>query len=213
MLDAAIPGAEDASPTSYRGYRMLADEILSEDPVLGQRVLDGMISWGGLDVKTYPDTFSSLTDYMVYRVEDVGADLIFRTAEFACGLQLPQREMDALNGLRSLCARHILLTNDLYSYEKEAAAEKKGVKLFNAVRVVQDLMGVSALSAKGILRSIIWDVERRMNEEYEHLVAEKSSESQLVRARALVACVAGNMYFSATCARYARVVDGARLAA
>lgn len=120
--------------------------------------------------------------------------------------------MEALNGLRSLCARHILLTNDLYSYEKEAAAEKKGVKLFNAVRVVQDLMGVSALSAKGILRSIIWDVERRMNEEYEHLVAEKSSESQLVRARALVACVAGNMYFSATCARYARVVDGARLA-
>lgn len=55
---------------------MLADEILSEDPVLGQRVLDGMISWGGLDVKTYPDTFSSLTDYMVYRVEDVGAEYV-----------------------------------------------------------------------------------------------------------------------------------------
>ncbi|KAL5362408.1 isoprenoid synthase domain-containing protein [Aspergillus floccosus] len=138
--------------------------------------------------------------------------LIFRTAEFACGPQIPQKEVDVLDGLRSLCARHVLLTNDLYSFEKEAAAEMNGVKLFNAVRVVQDLMGVLAPSAKAILRNIIWDVERRMHEEYERLVA-KSSASQLVRARALVACVAGNMYFSATCARYARVVDGARLAA
>ncbi|KAL4890163.1 isoprenoid synthase domain-containing protein [Aspergillus ambiguus] len=216
---AAIPTAGQVlsqdSPslaTQYRGYHLLSEEVLFEDPTLGQYLLDGMLSWGSLDVKTYPDTFSSLGDYLVHRVEDVGAYPIFRTAEFACGLQLSEQKNDTADSLRALCARHLLLTNDLYSYAKEARAEEQdGAKLFNAVCVVQQLTGVSAPCATGIVRHILWDIERQISGEYGQLVRE-SSPSESVRARVLIAAVSGNMYFSATSARYARTIDGAKLA-
>lgn len=74
-------------------------------------------------------------------------------------------------------------------------------------------MNVSSSPAKQILRNVIWEVEHRIHKEYEHLHQKAASASQMVYARGLIAAIAGNMYYSATSARYARVVQGSRLAA
>ncbi|KAF9886370.1 hypothetical protein FE257_011515 [Aspergillus nanangensis] len=189
--------------SANRGYYVLAKEVLSEgSPAIGQRLLDGILSWASQTTKSRPDHFSSLEDYMAHRVEDVGAYPIFRTVEFACGVHLSQAYVHALYHLQSLCAKHFLLTNDLYSYAKEAVAEQtNGKPLFNAVRVVQDLMCVSVPSAKAILRYAIRDMEQSIGQEYKRLVETKPNPSQLVFARGLVAAIAGNIFFSATSGR------------
>ncbi|GAB1210701.1 hypothetical protein APSETT445_009497 [Aspergillus pseudonomiae] len=164
---------------------MLAKEILSEDIVKGKRLLETS--------NTNP------------------ASAVFRSMEFACDVSFSDTDFEAVARLRSLCEKHFLLTNDLYSYAKEAvAAQKHGTSVLNAVRVVQRLMNISEDSAKTSVRQLIWDVERQMNEEYQRLLP-GAPQSQLTYAQGLIVCVAGNMFFSATCARYARVVEGSRL--
>ncbi|KAE8381958.1 isoprenoid synthase domain-containing protein [Aspergillus bertholletiae] len=195
----------------YAIYNMLAREILSEDFVQGKRLLESVIFWISTTQRTPPETFPTLEDYMAYRACDVGAYTVFRSMEFACDISLSDTDFEAAARLRSLCEKHFLLTNDLYSYAKEAIAEQEhGVPVLNAVRVVQLLMNISADSAKAIVRQVVWDVERQLNEEYER-VTQDAPESRLTYAQGLIISIAGNMFFSATCARYARVVEGSRL--
>ncbi|OGM44743.1 hypothetical protein ABOM_007409 [Aspergillus bombycis] len=210
MIPSHIEGKEEQGP-EYTVYNMLAKEILSEDLVQGKRLLESVISWTSATQQTPPETFPTLEDYMSYRAGDVGAYAVFRSMEFACNVSFSDADFEAVARLRSLCERHFLLTNDLYSYAKEAVAEQKhGASVLNAVRVVQRLMNISEDSAKAIVRQLIWDVERQMNEEYERLLP-GAPKSQLTCARGLIVSAAGNMFFSATCARYARVIEGSRL--
>ncbi|RMZ48228.1 hypothetical protein CA14_008577 [Aspergillus flavus] len=210
MVPSHVDGKDEQGP-EYTVYNMLAKEILSEDFVQGKRLLESVISWISAAQHTPPETFPTLEDYMAYRASDVGAGAVFRSMEFACDITLSNTDIEAVEHLRSLCEKHFLLTNDLYSYAKEAIAEQEhGDSVLNAVRVVQRLMNTSENSSKAIVRQVIWDVERQMNEEYERLLQD-APKSQLTYAQGLIVCVAGNMFFSATCARYARVVEGSRL--
>ncbi|PIG83452.1 hypothetical protein AARAC_010094 [Aspergillus arachidicola] len=212
MVPSHVEGKEEQGP-EYTVYNMLAKEILSEDFVQGKRLLESVLSWISTTQYTPPKAFPTLQDYIAYRAGDVGADSVFRSMEFACDITVSDTDVEAVEHLRSLCEKHFLLTNDLYSYAKEAIAEQEhGVSVLNAVRVVQRLMNTSEDSAKAIVRQVIWDVEHQMNEEYERLLQD-APKSQLTYAQGLIVCVAGNMFFSATCARYARVVEGSRLRA
>ncbi|KAG2025232.1 hypothetical protein GB937_002993 [Aspergillus fischeri] len=214
-FDATIPNTYNNNERhSHTAFDMVAQEVMSEDTAQGRRFLDGMISWGSLPQTIQPSkAFPTLMSYVKYRIEDVGADLVFRSVEFASDISVTDRDEQALERLSSACAKHCALSNDLYSYPKEVIAEKEnGEPLLNAVKVVRDLMNVSSSSAKSILRGIILDTERQIGEEYESLVnAKGTTSSQLVYARGLIIAVAGNMFFSATSYRYAKAVDGSRL--
>ncbi|PKX93410.1 uncharacterized protein P174DRAFT_443286 [Aspergillus novofumigatus IBT 16806] len=214
-FDATIPNMYNNNERhSHTAFDMVAQEVMSEDTAQGRRFLDGMISWGSLPQTIQPSkAFPTLMNYVEYRIEDVGADLVFRSVEFASDISVTDHDEQALERLSSLCAKHCALSNDLYSYPKEVIAEKEnGETLLNAVKVVQGLMNVSSSLAKTILRGIILDTERQIGEEYESLVNAKcTTTSQLVYARGLIIAVAGNMFFSATSYRYAKAVDGSRL--
>ncbi|GFF27578.1 aristolochene synthase [Aspergillus udagawae] len=214
-FDATIPNTYNNNERgSHTGFDMVAQEVMSEDPVQGRRFLDAMISWGSFPQTKQPSkAFPTLMNYLKHRIEDVGAYPVFRSAGFASDISATDQDEQALERLSSLCAKHFALTNDLYSYAKEVIAEKEnGEPLLNAVKVVEDLLNVSSSSAKSILRGVILDTERQMGEEYESLLNTKSTTAtQLVYARGLIIAVAGNMFFSATSSRYARAVDGSRL--
>ncbi|PYI20499.1 terpenoid synthase [Aspergillus violaceofuscus CBS 115571] len=211
----AVSHNQQGSTADYLAYDILAKEVLTEDPHEGARLLDEIISWGSATQRERPKTFGSLAEYLSHGLEDFGADLILQTVRFACGTAI--EDVRALERLKALCARHLLLTNDLYSYAKEVRAEAEtGEVVLNAVRVVRGLMGGDefddALAAR-VLRVMIRDVEDRMSAECLRL--EQSgvlSAAQLVYARAMVAAVAGNMFFSATSPRYAGAVAGTKLA-
>ncbi|GLB21871.1 terpene cyclase [Aspergillus tubingensis] len=210
-----IPTEKNSKP-SHKAFNIISEEILAADPVNGAILIDDILSWGSTsrNHQQGPTCFSSLDEYITHGLEDFGATLILRCVEFSIADSRSSSPMDlqSISYLKSLCAKHLLLTNDLYSYAKEVASGDTGL---NAVRVVQDLMGCSDSSAKMMVRLMLRDVERQMDEEYTRLDTTSSTNSvndaQLKHARAMIIAVAGNMYFSATCDRYARAVEGSRL--
>ncbi|RAL12891.1 uncharacterized protein BO97DRAFT_306113, partial [Aspergillus homomorphus CBS 101889] len=203
------------STTGFLAYDILAEEILAEDPTEGKRLLEEITSWGSATQCDRPQTFGSLEAYIVHGLKDFGAELILRTVRFSCEARFDEPEGDAqrLKSLEALCARHLLLTNDLYSYAKEVRAEGNGgERVLNAVRVVRGLMGGDDVLAKRMLRMVINDVEEKLSEECLRLeLSGALSHAQRVYARAMVVAVAGNMFFSATSPRYAAAVEGSKL--
>lgn len=210
-----IPAEKNSKP-SHKAFNIISEEILTADPGNGAILIEDILSWGSTsrNHQQGPTRFSSLDEYIAHGLEDFGATLTLRCVEFS--ITTPHAssslaDLRSVSYLKSLCAKHLLLTNDLYSYAKEVASGDTGL---NAVRVVQDLMGVSDSSAKMMVRLILRDVERQMDEEYTRLLNNSSTnidETQLKHARAMIIAVAGNMFFSATCDRYARAVEGSRL--
>ncbi|PWY75457.1 terpenoid synthase [Aspergillus heteromorphus CBS 117.55] len=207
-----IPTAHKPFTTLHPAYDTLSRNLLTEDPIQGQHLLKEIASWASLSQQTHPThkTFNNLDEYLIHGLPDFGASLILRMVEFSLPAPLTPQDKQPLQSLESLCAKHLLLTNDLYSYPKEAMAEPETV--LNAVQVIQDLMNVSTSSATSILRLLIRDLEAQMDAEYTRLEqVQLPALPQLTYARAMIVAAAGNMFFSATCPRYARVVEGSRL--
>ncbi|RAH53070.1 terpenoid synthase [Aspergillus piperis CBS 112811] len=210
-----IPAEKNSNP-SHKAFNIISEEILTADPGYGAILIEDILSWGSTsrNHQQGPTRFSSLDEYIAHGLEDFGATLTLRCVELsitAPHASSSPTDLRSVSYLKSLCAKHLLLTNDLYSYAKEVASGDTGL---NAVRVVQDLIGGSASSAKMMVRLMLRDVERQMNEEYTRLITTSSTnidETQLKYARAMIIAVAGNMFFSATCDRYARAVEGSRL--
>ncbi|PWY93882.1 terpenoid synthase [Aspergillus sclerotioniger CBS 115572] len=210
-----IPTPETNTPDpKTTAFTLLSQDILAESPSQGHTLLQGILSWGSTSQHKQPTAFTSLETYIPPALSDFGAGLILRTVEFSLNLPpFSPKEREKIRVLEDLCARHMLLTNDLYSYAKEVIAEAGGgEKVLNAVRVVKESMGVSDELAKRMVRMVIWDLEGRMDGEYIRLERGHGiSEAGLRYARAMIVAAAGNMFFSATCGRYARVVEGSKL--
>lgn len=129
----------------------------------------------------------------------------------ACKIYLSPLQMEPLASLHKLYMMHFSLTNDLYSYDKEALAMKEnGSALLNGIKVLQDILGTSVQGTKIILRSFLWDLEARISTEYECLVSSgKLTIDQARFARAMLETCAGNMFYSATASRYCVAACGA----
>lgn len=133
--------------------------------------------------------------------------------KLTCNITLSEDEMKPLNTLHTLYITHFALTNDLYSYPKEHKdMAESGSALINAVQVLQELLNVTAQSSKYILQAVLWDLEDQINETYQKLLAQGQLKGNQLRfARAMLECLAGNTFYSATTFRYASVVPGSSL--
>ena len=109
--------------------------------------------------------------------------------------------------IENLYIRLCIYANDLYSYEKEVreSQEEESV-IHNSVRVIEELLSVPPASAKSILRTVFWDCERQLREEYERLMSlPEVSEAQKSYLRRLVESFVGNKLYSMSTYRYARL--------
>ena len=139
---------------------------------------------------------------------------IFRCVEFACDLHLSDHERESLKLFNAACAEHLVFTNDLYSYAKEVAEAEGGELPSNAVSVaVSVLQGSSDVptdDAKEMVRESIWEAEQEIYNQYTALLNSHGDNDIRTRyARGAVIALAGTMFYSATCARYARYVEDA----
>lgn len=133
---------------------------------------------------------------------------VFRCVEFACDLHLSDHERKSLKLFNAACAEHFVFTNDLYSYAKEVAEAGAGKVPSNAVSVLQGSSAVSPAEAKKMVRESIWDAEQEIYNQYTALLnAHGDGDVRTRYARGAVIALAGNMFYSATCARYARYVE------
>lgn len=81
---------------------------------------------------------------------------------------------------------------------------ESGAALVNCVRVIELLLNIKPRAAKVILRAYLWDIELQINEELTRLLKTDLTPSQKRFARGMVEVCAGNLFYSATCLRYAK---------
>lgn len=163
---------------------------------------------------------------MRYRVETVGVEYVhpvisatsnnsrsvFCSVEFAYNIHLSEGERESLEQFTTPCAKHFALTNDLYSHAKEAVEMKKGKWSANTVSMLEGQNGMSLDAAKGAVRQVIWKIEGQIYGEYKALLDSYGEDDPRVRyAQGVVIALTGNIFYSATCRRYASAVEGSEL--
>ncbi|KAI1101090.1 terpenoid synthase [Jackrogersella minutella] len=188
-------------------FKEFSEETLKEDPVVGPVFLKGILNWVEHTREKLPGSmkFNTLNDYIDYRIGDFAVDFCDAAIMLTCEIFLTPADMEPLRTLHRLYMTHFSLTNDLYSYNKELYAfEQHGAALVNAVRVLELLLNATPRAAKVILRAYVWDLELQINEELTRLSNSDLSPSQWRFARSMVEVCAGNIFYSATCLRYAK---------
>ncbi|KAI2782306.1 terpenoid synthase [Daldinia loculata] len=207
---ADIVGHEEKSTEvlwKNRIFKEFTLECIQEDPVVGPLFVKGMLSWVQHTRDNLPGsmTFKSLNDYIDYRIGDLGVDFCNAAIMLTCEVFVSPSEMEPLATLHHLYMTHFSLANDLYSYDKEVYAMKKhGAALINGVRVLELLLSTSPRAAKVLLRAYLWDLEFQINEELARLSDCGLSYNQWRFARGMVEVIAGNLFYSSTCLRYAK---------
>ncbi|KAK6948206.1 hypothetical protein Daesc_009970 [Daldinia eschscholtzii] len=188
-------------------FKEFTMECIEEDPVVGPLLVKGMLSWVQHTRDNLPGSmaFKSLDDYINYRIRDLGVDFCNAAIMLTCEIFVSPSEMEPLATLHRLYMTHFSLANDLYSYDKELYAMKKhGAALINGVRVLEILLNATPRAAKVLLRAYLWDLEFQINEELARLSDYGLSHSQWRFARGMVEVLAGNLFYSSTCLRYAK---------
>ncbi|KAE8393533.1 isoprenoid synthase domain-containing protein [Aspergillus alliaceus] len=181
--------------------------IDEEEPTLGKGLLTSVFTWFE-HTKGYqsipPKVFESLRNYLDYRSDDIGRELLLSMALFACNVHLVEGERKALATLIRLYSDHVSLTNDLYSFDREYGEHQRTGALFlNAVDLVCKLYQVSEATAKQLVVGFILETECAFSEELKKLTSSGwMSEGQIRFAKALTECLAGHILYSATSGRY-----------
>ncbi|KAI1462037.1 terpenoid synthase [Annulohypoxylon moriforme] len=188
-------------------FKEFSDECVREDPVVGPVFVQGILLWVDHTRKRLPGsmTFTSLEEYIDYRIGDFAVEFCDAALMLTSEIFLTPAEMEPLDTLHRLYMTHFSLTNDLYSYNKELYAfNESGAALVNCVRVIELLLKTTPRSAKVILRAYLWDLELQINEELTRLLKTDLAPNQKRFARGMVEVCAGNLFYSATCLRYAK---------
>ncbi|KAJ4258035.1 Terpene cyclase 6 [Fusarium torreyae] len=184
-------------------------EVLEEDPVLGLDLITAIHAWvrdGRVQSPFKQDHYAYLSDYMVYRRNDIGKQFMVAAVRFGCGVHQTPEELAPFEELTDLFTTHSILLNDLYSYDKEVYESKKlNGSIVNAVHVTKQLLSVSPASAKNITRVMSWDMEKEFYAISEKFMRDPSiNHAQRVYITGLLDATIGNIFHSATLSRYVR---------
>ena len=132
--------------------------------------------------------------------------MLWRCARFSSGARLSHAEEEAMRPFERLVMDHIVFTNDIYSFDKEKEDFlSKGATFLNTVHYLEQALSVRSETAKSIAFHLMSEVEIKLEQE---LIGLKESsifsQEQVKYAHALIEMAAGNVFYSATSARYGR---------
>ncbi|KAI1177517.1 Aristolochene synthase in complex with 12,13 Difluorofarnesyl diphosphate [Nemania sp. FL0916] len=105
----------------------------------------------------------NLEQYLEYRLDDVGKELLSSLICFTQGLHLSKEEWALVGPVDKNSARHISVINDIWSYEKELKAvdlNQEGSTMLNAVDIFADEASMPIESAKRVLYRLCreWEI-------------------------------------------------------
>lgn len=137
---------------------------------------------------------------------------ILASVRFGNDLDLRQEQIDPLRHITGLVGDHIVLVNDLFSFDKEKhAAMTQGALILNTVEYLEQTLSVSFALAKDITLRLLFDVESRLQNELCQISQMGTlSEAQMRYAHAMVEAASGNVLFSVTSVRYGKGAGGPR---
>ena len=162
-----------------------------------------------------PERLTSVGAYLEFRRENVCAGFVFASIKFSLSSSVDMQQ-PVIQRFMMWAADHLSMTNDLYSYEKEARAYREGScpDLINIVSILENLLSLpNEGSALEIAFALILQREQWMSEELKMFEATNCLDSETWDfLNAVWACLAGNTFYSMTCVRYggenARIRDG-----
>ncbi|MCJ1261630.1 hypothetical protein MMC22_001496 [Lobaria immixta] len=192
------------------GAKKIQLQILSEMTAIDkERALIIMNSWSTLMElsagRERSAPFTTLEEYLPYRVIDVGEPFWFGAVTFSMALTILEEELDLCKQLARPAFVTLSLTNDLFSWEKERdQAERDGIPhVMNAIWILIQERSITELEAKDLCRAKI----KESVAEYTCVVedAKKNPDLSLdVRKylEALQYSISGNLVWSLSCPRY-----------
>lgn len=151
------------------------------------------------------ETPRSIGEYLKFRHDNVGAPFVLACVKFsiASGVDLWQPKLAALH---DLAMDHLGLVNDLYSFDKELRDFKTGKskELINIVATIKDVLSLDSWdAAKEHTYSFQLQREQWIANEVARLDAANELDPETWRyIEALMACLAGNTFYSMTSSRY-----------
>ncbi|KAF5230353.1 hypothetical protein FANTH_13878 [Fusarium anthophilum] len=204
----ATGSIENFKNITGRGLMMskVASKMLSIDPGPASVALSHWAEWfrKGAGRRNHTQ-FTTLEEYLEYRIFDVGDVYLIGIGIFGMGLNIPEHEMKLLPGLCRQAWIALSLTNDLFSLEKElkAAKENPVADVSNAVVVVMRERGIDQEEAEELCRQLI----RQSVAKFLHTVeATKNQEHLSHDLRVLIEAVqyilSGNLAWTRSAPRY-----------
>ncbi|OJJ99914.1 hypothetical protein ASPACDRAFT_60731 [Aspergillus aculeatus ATCC 16872] len=185
-------------------------EAIALDPVLGLELMQDTVRWARysrVNSTKADKTHATWQDFRDFRELDIAYDFMITAVRFGAAILYDPAERPVFEWIEKLYIRHCLYINDLYSYEKEFREhQQEGAPLHNSVHMIEQVLSVPPGSAKAILRSVLWDCERQVREEYVRLMQlPELTHTQKVYLQRLIESFAGNYMYSMSTYRYARL--------
>ncbi|KAI5866412.1 terpenoid synthase [Durotheca rogersii] len=175
------------------------------------RAAVAMKAWAAsvqLAARTRLTTFATLDEYIPARVVDVGELIWFGMVTFGMALSIPPEEHDLCMELARPAYIALGLTNDLFSWEKEREAARRGGqdRVFNAIWVLMNERGVSEEGARTICSE---EIQKQVTK-YCVVVEETKANLRLSRdlrtyIEALLYSISGNLVWSIHNPRYGSI--------
>ncbi|KAI0101558.1 putative aristolochene synthase [Nemania sp. FL0031] len=133
----------------------LWESLRACDRKLADGILEAYIGW--LEAQTDPRRLQrlDLKEYLEYREIDVGHKITCATIRFCMALSISPEELSITRSIEENCSKHVTVSNDIWSFEKEVLAAQSGHPeggvLLSAVSILSDTAGISTEASKRAL--------------------------------------------------------------
>ena len=179
-------------------------EMLSVDPECANAAIDAwrvMVDTTSKRDKNIP--FTTMEDYIEYRIVDTGAPFVDKLMLFGMGMTLSRDELAQLAPITRPCYAALGLANDYFSFDVEYEVFKRSPAktMTNATWLFMYWNGASITEAKDLVRATTGEYERQ----FEHLRKESEGTLSLKLRKYLLGLayqVSGNVIWSLDNPRY-----------
>ncbi|KAJ5787198.1 Aristolochene synthase from penicillium Roqueforti [Penicillium paradoxum] len=197
-----------AIPVEYILYDVW-EEMRTHDRELADGILEPTFTCMRAQTDNTRLRVNEFGQYLEYREKDVGKALLSAVMRFVMGIHLSADELERLSPLEQNYAKHLIVVNDIFSWEKELKASQlgheEGSTLCSAVIVVATGTNLSFDAAKRILWLIVREWELVHDDFCAEMVATGCSEAMKAYMKGLEYQLSGNEMWSRTTLRYAKL--------
>ncbi|KAL4812877.1 isoprenoid synthase domain-containing protein [Aspergillus spinulosporus] len=202
----------------------IVEDMNAQNPLLAKDVLDGAVTLFLAQTDKARLDITQLDEYFEFRFRDVGGEYVsnslicgigakkltdyggrFFTAlvRFVNDIVLSRSERAKFNSLEKTTIRHVIIANDILSWEKElkeaTESNEEGAALCSVVPILARNLGIGFDGAKRVL----WAAARELEEEMEGLVDSGALSNDGKRyVQALKYLASGNEEWCRTTSRY-----------
>ncbi|KAL9123058.1 MAG: hypothetical protein Q9187_000385 [Circinaria calcarea] len=191
----------------------LWESMRAHDKAMADEILEPVFVFMRAQTDRTRIKLMGLGKYFEYREKDVGKALLSALMRYSMAIHITAAELAIARPIELNCSKHISVVNDIYSYEKEVLAARKGHKeggaLCSSVQIMAREVDVSIEAAKRIL----WAMCREWELCHQQLVArleskDKPSPGLRDYMKGLEYQMSGNELWSHTTKRYNKTTEG-----